>query len=52
MLTCSVKTGVEMPEGLLEGVIDSGEPVDVRVGVLEGVPDGLVVVDRYLGTGR
>ena len=39
MLTCSVPTGVEMPERLLEGVIDCGEPVDVRVGVLEGVPD-------------
>lgn len=39
MLTCSVPTGLEMPERLLEGVIDSGEPVDVRVGVLEGVPD-------------
>ena len=41
MLTCSVLTGVGMPERLLEGVIDSGEPVDVRVGVLEGVPDPL-----------
>ena len=35
MLTCSVPTGEDMPERLLEGVIDSGEPVDVRVGVLE-----------------
>ena len=39
MLTCLVPTGEDMPERLLEGVIDSGEPVDVRVGVLEGVPD-------------
>ena len=36
MRTCSVQTGVEVPERLLEGVIESGEPVNVRVGVLEG----------------
>jgi hypothetical protein len=33
-----VPTGVEMSDRLLEGVIYNGEPVDVRVGVLEGVP--------------
>jgi len=35
MRTC---TGVEVPERLLEGVTESGEFVNVRVGVMEGVP--------------
>jgi hypothetical protein len=29
MRTCWVSTGVEMPDRLLEGVIENGEPVDV-----------------------
>jgi hypothetical protein len=33
-----VLTGVEIPERLLEGAMENGEPVDVRAGVLEGVP--------------
>lgn len=39
MRTCSVSAGVGMPERLLAGVIDSGEALNMRVGVLEGVPD-------------
>ncbi len=52
MRTCWVPTGLGLPVRLLEGVIENGEPVDVRVGVLEGVPAllgtrGRGVIGRY-----
>jgi len=48
MQTCWVPTGVEMPERLLVGVIEHEEPVDVRVGVLEGVPALLGTLGRRM----